>query len=119
MAQQNLERIEKAYIQHAAALCNSGELDRSELLLQLVLKQNFENLGALAQLAEVATARQNWDEAVQRWERVLSVSQAAGVSPPKKALARLEEARMAQKGAYGKFMHYIRKFNHFSKQKGE
>ena len=55
-----------------------------------------DNIQSLIYLAEKATANKYWDEAVERWNRVIAECESAGVEIPQKAITHLEAARLAK-----------------------
>ncbi len=82
----------------AARMLKSGDFDEAERVLKRMLDACPEKKGGLAQLAEIATARKDWAEAVDRWERVLAANDACRSPASKQAIAKLAKACLARAG---------------------
>jgi tetratricopeptide (TPR) repeat protein len=78
-----------------AALCvRRGDLKGAEEVLGRILAGDPGEVSALMQYAELATARKDWAQAVERWERVLGVSERERKPLPQKAAVKLKAARL-------------------------
>ena len=68
---QALTGLKTARIQHASQLSSIGEIEAAEEILQRVLSMEPSDLTALTHFAELAFARKDWAQAIQRWEKRL------------------------------------------------
>jgi len=88
--------IKAARLKQVSQRKDAGDLDGAETILKRVLDRNPDDLAVMTQFAEIATARKDWEQAVERWEHVCDVSEQTQAPLPEKAIARLKAARLKQ-----------------------
>jgi tetratricopeptide (TPR) repeat protein len=87
-------KLKTARLKHAAKLSSGGDYEGAEEVLGRILAMDPGEASALTQYAELATSRKDWAHAVERWERVLEVSEGEGKPLPQKAAVKLKTARL-------------------------
>lgn len=90
----DMHQLNEARFKYAGQLCLIGEFESAESLLQQSLSHNPEDIPVLTLVADLYSARNNWEIAIQKWEKVHEVCERTGSEIDEKVHIRLRAAKL-------------------------